>query len=470
MVSRIIVGSEEMGELKATHLVVVLILVTATAIAAQSVTTPPPIPLDVTWYISPNGTPDPGCGRTRESPCDSLNTVLNLSHLFNVTSSLAGAPCFYSPGNDDGRRSTTVFFDGGENFVPPTCLRNWTNLAIIGLGDVTITSSLGAPRAFFEFASCNNVTITNLHFVATFPGKGTLYFEMSRQISVTDCSIPLTQHPSMGIEIVLGGGDVQIASNLFYGNSSLVAEGGSTVALKVTQGRQMSGCSFQDECNNNAFEAINLTVINCTFRDIASGGEPSDSYGSTHTDAIALSVRFFSGASNNRMVVGDSVFTGIVYTKASSVLVNYDSASVNNYARFVNCSFSKNRVRYGGGIAAYFYGKPQNGLLEIENCTFTNNEASFEGGGVFVVFLSRNLENSVYISRSRFTRNYAQYGAGIFLFNNPAWFNRNGPPDAVSLPLVRANVTDCMFEENQALPTEGVINALRIVLTISGVR
>lgn len=279
MVARIIVVSETMGELKGAHLIAVLILVAATAIAAQSVTTPPPVPLDVTWYISPvNGTSDPACGHTRESPCDSLHTVLNQSHLFNVTSSL-GAPCFYSSGNDDGRRSTTVFFDGGENFVPPTCLRNWTNLAIIGLGNVTITSSLGAPRAFFEFAGCSNVTITNLHFVATFPGKGTLYFEMSRQISVTDCSIPLTQHPSMGIEIVLGGGDVQIANNLFYGNSSLVAEGGSTVALKVTQGEQMSGCSFQDECNNNAFEAINLTVIHCTFRDIASGGEPSDNYG-----------------------------------------------------------------------------------------------------------------------------------------------------------------------------------------------
>ena len=268
----------------------------------------------------------------------------------------------------------------------------------------------------------------------------------------------------------MGGGDVEIANNLFYGNASLVAEGGSTVGLKITQGRQTSGCSFQGECNNGVLEAINLMITNCTFRDVVSGGTPSDSYGRTHTDAIALSVRFFSGASNNRMVVSNSLFTGIVYTRASSVLVDYDSTSVNNYAQFINCSFIENCVRYGGGIAAYFYSRPQNGLLEIENCNFTNNEASFEGGGVFVVFLSRDLGNSVRISRSRFTGNYAQYGAGIFLFNNPAWFNRNGPPDAVSLPLVRANVTDCVFEGNRALLTEGVINALRILLNISGVK
>ena len=458
-----------MGDWKDAYLVTILVLVAANAVAAQNATTPPPFPLDVTWFISPSGTSDTNCGRTSDSPCDSLQTILNQSPLFNVTSSL-GAPCFGSSGNNDGRRSTTVYFDGGENFVPPTCLKNWTNLAIIGLGDVTITSTLGAPRAFFEFAGCSNVTIRNLRFVATFPGKGTLYFEMSRQITVTNCTVPLIQGPSMGIEIVMGGGDVQIASNLFYGNASPVAEGGSTVGLKITQGRQTSGCSFQRECNKGVLEAINLLITNCTFQDIVSGGTPSDSYGTTHTDAIALSVRFFSGASNNRMVVRNSLFTGINYTRASSVLVDYDSTSVNNYAQFINCTFRENHVRYGGGIAAYFYTSPQNGLLEIENCDFTNNEASLEGGGVFVVFLSRNLENSVRISRSRFTGNYAQYGAGIFLFNNPAWFNRNGPPDAVSLPLVRANITDCVFEENRALLTEGVINALRILLNISGVK
>ena len=458
-----------MGDWKDAYLVAILVIVAANTVAAQNATTPPPVPLDVTWFISPSGTADTNCGRTRESPCDSLQTILDQSPLFNVTSS-RGAPCFGSSGNDDGRRSTTVYFEGGENFVPPTCLKNWTNLAIIGLGDVTITSTLGAPRAFFEFAGCSNVTIRNLHFVATFPGKGTLYFEMSRQITVTNCTIPLIQHPSMGIEIVMGGGDVQIASNLFYGNASLVAAGGSTVGLKITQGRQSSGCSFQNECDNGILEAINLMIINCTFWDIVSGGTPSDSYGGTHTDAIALSVRFFLGASNNRVVVSNSLFTRIIYTRASSVLVDYDSTSMNNYAQFINCTFRENRVRYGGGIAAYFYTNPQNGLLEIENCSFTDNEASLEGGGVFVVFLSRNLENSVRISRSQFTGNCAQYGAGIFLFNNPAWFNRNGPPDAVSLPLVSANITDCIFERNRALLTEGVINALRILLNVSGVK
>lgn len=454
---------------KVARLLIRLLLLSAAAcgIAAQSVTPPP---LDITWYISPNGSSDNStCGRTRETPCDSLRTILDHSPLF-VTSS-SGARCYSSSGNDDGRRSTTVYFEEGVNFVPPTCLKNWTNLAIIGLGNVTITSSLGAPRAFFEFDGCSNITVRNLQFAAAFTGKGTFYFETSRQISIEDCSMPLIRHPSMGIEIILGGGDIEITNTLFYGNPSFATlAGGSTVALKVTQGRSSSSCSFQEECDNAVLEAINLMITNCTFQDIASGGTPSDSYSGSHTDALAVAVRFFSEASGNRMVVRDSLFTRIIYPVASSVLVNYDLGSVNNYALFVNCTFRDNRVRYGGGIAAYFYSEPQNGLLEVENCQFTNNDVSFEGGGVFAAFLSRSLENSVHISRSQFIGNRAQYGAGIFLFNNPAWFSLRSAPDAVSLPLIFTSITDCLFEENSALLSEGVINTLRMQLNISGTK
>ena len=452
---------------KDARLLIRLLLLSAAVcgIAAQSATPPP---LDFTWYISPSSSSNSStCGRTRDDPCDSLRTILDRSPLF-VTSS-SGARCYSSSGNDDGRTSTTVYFEEGVSFVPPTCLKNWTNLAIIGLGNVTITSSLGAPRAFFEFDGCSNITVRNLHFVAAFPGKGTFYFEMSRQISIQSCTIPLIRHPSMGIDITLGGGDIEVANTVFYGNPAMV-EGRGTVALKLTQGRSSSSCSFQDECDNAVLEAVNLTITNCIFRDIVAGGAPTDSYRMSHTDAVAVAVRFFSEAVGNRMVVRDSLFARIVYPVASSVLVDYDSGSVNNYAQFVNCTFRENRVRYGGGIAAYFFSEPQNGLLEVENCQFLDNDVSFEGGGVFAAFLSRSLENSVRISRSQFIRNRAPYGAAIFLFNNPSWFDLHSTPNAVSLPLIVTNITDCVFEDNVALFSEGVINTLRMQLNISGTK
>ena len=122
-------------------------------------------------------------------------------------------------------------------------------------------------------------------------------------------------------------------------------------------------------------------------------------------------------------------------------------------------------------MATYFSGgtESRNGSLYITDCNFTGNTADFEGGGVFVAFLQEEISNQVFITSSVFQDNSALYGSAIFLFNNPAWFSSHGPPDSVALPLTPVNISDCHFMENHASLDEGVITALRIILTLENV-
>ena len=420
---------------------------------------------DVTWYIAPGGSSDVStCGRTQENPCDSLGTILRPSPFFSNDT----LTCYVSDGAGDNRTSTTIYFLGGSNIIPPLCLNNWENLTIIGVGDVSIASnSTGGSTAFFEFTNCTNIAMENLFFETAFVGRRILYFQTSNGITITNCTFPLMTLAGSGVYIQDSSGRIVIEKSLFYGDPIGSRDTSPSVALLLRQGIRSSE---QFVPVSTSFDPYDAVIRDCVFRDIVSSDRRTeDSYRRSRNDGIGLVVLFYAGAHNNWLSIENSTFTGIRYSPASGVLVSYDTGSIDNTVRFSNCDFRDNSVRYGGGIASYFTGSPQNGILEIEGCNFFNNSASFEGGGVFAAFLSRELSNRVFIASSNFTANYAQYGAGVFFFNNPAWFDVSGPSDAVAQPLIPSNITSCTFHNNTALMTEGTINTLRMVLYIDGV-
>ncbi len=424
---------------------------------------------DVIWYISPSGSPNIStCGHTIENPCDSLATIIAGSPLFN----LSGALCYDSEGATDGRASTTVVFLEGDNFVPATCLTNWMDIRFAGRAGATITSIQPAQGGFFQFVNCTNVTIEGLTFATSRPGQASLYFRESQGISVRDCTIPVLSIASYGITLDDCMGEVVFEGTTFFGDPSFLDAGiFVAAALRVNLGLISNGF-IPITPFSTAFPPINMTIRNCIFRDIASSDSTTvrrskDSYQAVHTAGVGLVINFFLEASDNHVMVESSQFHRISVPASSGVTVNYDSGSVNNHVVFKDCEFMNNSVRYGGGIASYFYTDPQNSTLEVENCTFMENRASFEGGGVLAVLISRDVSNRVHIKSSRFIRNYAQYGAGVFLFNSPSWFNY-GPVDAVAQPLAVVNISDCVFDRNEALLQEGVVNTLRMLVGLSG--
>ena len=413
---------------------------------------------DVVWYVNSASTePAETCGHLPSAPCASLEVVFQQSQLVNETLS-----CYTSLGDQDGRSSTTVFLTG-STFVPAVCLYNWRNLHVAGYPPGSSSAVINTERfgisSIFNFFNCTNVTLEGLVFNTSSQNRQTLYFEGCRDVAVLQCSLPLSAINGYGMEVRNSGGQVAIEDCVFSGDSTV--EGGDNHGIAV---RLVSGTQQYD--SEEVFSAMSVLVRGCVFRDLVSYGQPEDSYRSALSSALSMLVQLWRGAINNHILVENSSFSNITNTIGHSVTVHFDSGSVNNSVVFSHSRFIDNSVRYGGGVAAYFSGGTgsRNGSLSITDCLFLNNHADFEGGAVFVAFLQEEITNQVAITSNLFHGNSALYGAAVFLFNNPAWYSRQGPPDSVALPLTPVNIDNCTFTTNNASLEEGVVTALRVIL------
>ena len=429
-------------------------------------------PTDVVWYISAtNGSSDIAtCGHSIDLPCSSLQLIIDQSPLFESQDPIS-TQCHLSLGNVDGRSSTTVYFLEGVHFVPPVCLRNWTNLKIAGLGGrVVITSedSIAASRAFFEFRHCSNVSIEDIDiFDTSFIGKSSLFFDSTSDIQISRCVFPVVKLQSTGVVAQRVMGAFEIVDSVFLGN--VEPDSRESYGLSITHGCTDGG-QTDDECLES-WPPVQITIRNVSFTNFTAVATPDDSYSSTRSDSIGMRIRFLPGSTSSSALIENVKANGNINAGGSHMLVNFDRGSSGNSVRFTSCRFEGNRVRYGGGIAAYFYGGTRDNRLRIENSSFVNNVADFEGGGLFVAYLESYQNNIVEISGNNFDRNRAYSGAGVFVFNSPSFLDQAGLFDPVSLPLVTANLTNCTFKQNKATQlTEGVVTVLRMLFNITGVR
>ena len=417
--------------------------------------------IDVVWYVSPGGSTNASsCGRTQSDPCAALDVVLSQSELFVVD---GGSGCVSSSGDYDGRLSTTVYFMEGENFVPSICLSGWTNLRIAGQGGVMVTSSLGGGRGFFEFRNCSNVSIEAIHFSSGFVGRSTLYIENSRDISINDCIFPVTSLAGNGVYFKSCNGSVSVTNCLFFGDLSLGAGSNPAVGMVISQGQNPFG---NVGATDDSYPQADFFIGNCTFRDIANGAVPNLSYQSAWGNAVGLLGVFYSD--NSTVTIEGCTFTDLKNTGGSSIILRFESRSSNNVARLVDTLFLNNTALYGGGVAVYFISSFVNNLVEIENCVFTNNTATFEGGGVHVVSLSSQPTDLVRLRlrKTTFRNNEADFGAGVFIFNDPSWFSRTISSNSISLPLMSVEMEDCVFMNCSASVNEAAVNTLRVKLTM----
>ncbi len=156
-----------------------------------------------------------------------------------------------------------------------------------------------------------------------------------------------------------------------------------------------------------AFEDSSLTIANC----IISGKKMSNSYGR------GIYCR------NSSLVISDC-----------SISVNNEGFGeggifcVNSSVKMTHCIFSLNKVNVGGGVNSY------ESSLDIDNCTFSMNEAWNYAGGVYCYFSSVKIANSIFsynkalyegggiccthssmdINNCTFLSNEADFGGGVF--------------------------------------------------------
>ena len=115
-----------------------------------------------------------------------------------------------------------------------------------------------------------------------------------------------------------------------------------------------------------------------------------------------------------------------------------------------NTSYIKSSKQFqglgkGGGIALYINGNNVTRFIKITNCTFLNNSAVF-GGGLFLQFRDRPINNSLVIESNNFTKNTCyQYGGGGSCLGFVI-----SPKNSKITTNNIVNFTNCTFEENSA--------------------
>ena len=411
--------------------------------------------MDTQWYVAPYGSSNATvCGTDRNSPCSDIRLVLDKNYPLAPS-----IPC-YLPRNDSAGATTTFFFEG-TNYVPPLCVSQWCNLRFAGLEKATlIVQQVSTLDGLLNIDNCINVTVESLQLASSPVGRSVLYIRNSRNVSIQNCTIAVTGEASIGLDVEDSSGDITIANTLFYGNGATGAGAGPpSCALRVAQGASQ--------------DPFNLQVYNCTFQDVAdyaAPGQAGNSYMDVYADAVGLRLRLDTDTAGNVVTVQNSLFTRLRSTSSNVVGVDFDTSSSGNLVQFIGCEFRDNTARYGGGVSAYFWINSSNNTLLVQGCNFTNNTATLEGGGVLGVFISEQVNNRLEIQSSTFIGNTATYGAGVFILNNPAWYDYTGANYNITLALVSVNVSDCTFINNVAPISEGILSVISVLLYMNGKR
>ena len=421
------------------------------------------------WYISPSGSTDiSSCGHSIDDPCATLELILSNSSLF-VPSESGG--CYQSPEDNDGRLSTTVYFLPGDHEVPPVCLSKWSNLAIIGLGGPGIQSSLSTSLGIIVFNNCTNITIRSIRFISSIVGKASIYAVDSTELTIANCSIPVFATASYGVWLYNAYGTINIINTRFYGNSVLIygADLRPDTALLISQGEPGS-LGLSTLSVTRGFMPANVLVDNCTF-DRLIGNQPSaisNSYLVSSSISQAVRVALSEDTAGNVIVFQNCVFQDTSNMAGSTVLIRLGDTAQDNTIFLIHCTFTDNLSHYGGGLAVYLLNNASNNTIKVTNSTFINNEATSEGGGILFVSLVPEPTNDLFITYCVFLSNKAIYGAGLFIFNDPNWYSFTFPINYISPPLTDVGIVNSKFESNDAEITEGVVNTLRVRLTLAG--
>ena len=244
----------------------------------------------------------------------------------------------------------------------------------------------------------------------------------------------------------------------------------------------LENCIFENMTAPNYRNVIvhlnwgNLNITNCTFENCKSSyGTVSNFKSDTEPNAVHMVVRDTTfkdnyasvepGCINNcgQLEVYDSTFesneaawwAGAIHTHSNANttivrsvfrdnLANWNGGALSTYSylKVVNSTFISNLAKTdAGGGAIYGFNQGSSPYIIVENCDFTNNNASSGNGGAITV-----VSGTLIVNDSRFDNNTAE--------------NNNG--GAISSGISTTTITNCNFTNNRAKNMGGAIFAANI--------
>ena len=233
-------------------------------------------------------------------------------------------------------------------------------------------------------------------------------------------SLIICSHTSAGIEIgtpAKTGTNSITARNVFFQNLEFRNCGPDFAAVVLIWNSvdvNFTNCAFSHnlQAGINAFDS-GVTIENCRFMNNTSNGHnSSEAYNEGITSAGGGAGFIFHEAKNLPLLIRDSTFE-------NNVAVTDDS----NY--YVAPSYNVSQIiTGGGGVLVVFRGNTEHCQVEIENTTFSQNNATF-GGGIYLEQSNQAFGNKYMISNSNFRGNFAgQTGGGLIFtqWNNASSF------------------------------------------------
>ena len=222
-----------------------------------------------------------------------------------------------------------------------------------------------------------------------------------------------------------------VFNNLMFINAKLTKDWRSVIMWSGSHG-QIINCVFKNNTGVRPtclyMQGSNCSMINCSFDNNTATSNQACIRWEGH-DGFMSGCNFTNGRANNQgafywsgrnAVILDCNFINNTANGDNSGAVDLNSAN----ALVANCTFINNNVPLGYGGAIRFESSARSTV--IVNCTFRDNTAGTNGGGIYVGASSITIKDSI------FEGNRADYGGAVY------WASTGG------------NLINCNFTDNYA--------------------
>ena len=427
-------------------------------------------------HVSPSGNDSSSC--TKDNPCRTPDKALSLAS--NLSSSqilLAKGNYSLKTGHNLTRISSFGLFGSSRDDVRITCDAN-----------VSISFALSENITFerVQFLKCGGWHSSSVRGKKFYPElddakfKTALDFRYCRNLVISD--VIISSSPGCGANLYDVGGVVNFTNSLFVDNhpsitnetgefisenSSYVYSGGGVAIFLNRYGYDINVTPSQHDSyqHNNSY-----VITNCQFhRNKALWANKIDENELNTAERPfsrggGLAIYFQGNASGCTVAIHSCIFTGNEASWGGGVQVEMNDKTENNSFEMRDTEFEKNRaVLVGGG--ARLGNLPFKGLqlrlnrFEITNCTFTRNKAKWGGGAaLYGTTIPRKctvhtepVVTQFFFIGCRWLRNIGNIGAAMGAFLH----NENDDLIGPEIPYRIGFHNHTLFHSNEVILTEG---------------
>ena len=352
--------------------------------------------------------------------------------------------------------------DGIYNGTQNTNITIYKSMNINGQSpDGTIINGTNM-NGIFTILPGYNVTITDLIICNGFTVNGGGAINCEDNLTVNNCNFEYNQASVGGAICTWWGSFLTVDNCNFTGNNATFGgaiDNNGTLIVTGSNFTNNTSTANNGYCEGGAINSSgNLTVNNCNFdnNNAAFGGAIAIGNG---CNLIVNNSDFQDNTLQSHAGVGGAIFTDeysnstINNCKFNSNCKNvFFGGAISNggFLNVINCQFTNNTASFGGAIANFYYDS-YNATLNVYNSNFTGNNASNLGGAILIDGGIGNIDSCNFIG------NYASVGGAItnvsiLILNNCKFIGNNATNFGGALVNGNiTNVTNSAFINNTAI-------------------